>query len=99
MKVNFDYNFKDTKESPQEITLSLITSAVSQKYEKGLEGQKRRIFGRIQRKLEEAIESKAEEIELEEAEKDFLRSAYKDAKYPAVWSKNIIEFEDEMEKL
>ena len=74
--------------------------AVSQKYKDGLEGQKRRIFGRIQRKIDDAIDNKKDEIELEQAEKDFLRGVFKDeVKLPPLASKYIMVLEDEINAL
>jgi hypothetical protein len=65
----------------------------------GIEGQQRRVFARIQRKLDEAIENKTSEIELEEAEKDLLRKSFRDCKVPAQIAKLFVVLEDEVDRV
>lgn len=82
-------------ESDAGLTLNYVRFAVEQKYEKGLEGQLRRIWGRIERKFEAAIEDKTYEVELEEAEKDFIKNTFAGREYPVKLTKYINIFEDE----
>ena len=106
-KINIEYNILERDRakgeeplSNSEITLNYINLAVSLKYKDGLEGQKRRLFGRIQRKLDDAVDNKKDEIELEEAEKDFLKGLFKDdIKMPSLASKYISLLEDEVDNL
>jgi len=107
MKVNIDYKRSEkVNNSPdsisyQEMTADYINYACQAVYKDGLDGSKRRIFARISRKLDECIEQKGEEIELEEAEKDFLKKMFSDDKFkpnPA-FAKYIIILEDEIASL
>lgn len=107
MKVNIDYKRKDEVNndpeaiSQRELTADYINYACQLVYKDGLEGGKRRIFARICRKLDECIEQNGEEIELEEAEKDFLKKMFADDKFkpsPAT-AKFIVILEDEIESL
>jgi hypothetical protein len=102
IKLNLDYKakFDEAKEvnnQKAEITYSYIEAAVSKKYPDGLSGQLRRTWGRIQEKLDKAIESKTYKVELETAEKDFIRESFKDdkAKYPVGLAKHTLVFEDQ----
>ena len=104
MLINIDYKQPISKQgelrlSNSEITQNYIQYAVLQTYKDGLEGQLRRILGRIQRKLDEAIENKKDEIELEQAEIDFIKKSFKDIKTPVELSKYFVLLEDEVEKL
>lgn len=102
MKINLDYTFKYSDEElkkldevKSEVTIGYITNAINQKYKEGLEGQLRRTFGRIQRKLDAAIEDKTYTVNFEEAEKDFIKKAFEEAKYPVNAAKYVDTFEDE----
>jgi len=103
MKVNLDYKLtakekEEIKISSQELTSNWITSGVASKYKDGLHGQLRRVWGRIQRKLDEAIDNDMEEIELEEAEKDFIKKVFsEDTSFPSGVAKIISVIEDEIE--
>lgn len=108
MKINIDYKPK-FEEKDKDIdkdffyaglTFDYVTMAVNHKYERGIEGQLRRIWGRIQKKFDTLIEEKNYELTLEEAEKDFIKKAFEDAKYPPALSRFINIFEDQfIEKL
>lgn len=102
LKTNLDYKFKYSDEelknldaTKNDVTLNYLAVAINSKYKDGLEGQKRRIWGRIQKKFELIDETKVYEIEIEEAEKDFILDAFKDAKYPANMSATVTYFEEE----
>jgi hypothetical protein len=102
LKTNLDYKFKYSEEelknldaTKNDVTLNYLAVAINSKYKDGLEGQKRRIWGRIQKKFADIEESKVYEIEIEEAEKDFILDAFKEAKYPANMSSIVTYFEEE----
>lgn len=103
LRVKLDYKAQPTEDGTEEqvvgskLTLHYITFAVTDAHKQGLEGQQRRIFGRIQRKLDEAVDKDIEEIELEKAEKDFLRKAFEACKCPAQQSKYFVVLENEIE--
>ena len=108
LKINLDYKIvkKDLSEeeveklpSPQELTLTYLSQAVNQKYEKGLEGSLRRMWGRIQRKFDTAIEANADSIEVETGEIDFLKKAFEIAKFPAFIAKYVQVLEDELDSI
>lgn len=100
MNINLNYR-EETKNQPtnSELTLDYILYAVSQKYADGLEGQLRRICGRIQRKLDEAIEKKKNSVEFETAEIEFIKKAFNEAKFPPHLAKFVIMLEDEIDKI
>lgn len=104
-KLNLDYKIKLNEEELKNkdevyanITASYLASCVTSKYEKGLEGQKRRTWGRIQRKIDEAIETKTYTLTLESAEQDFIEECFKDAKFPVHLAKHTLTFEDDFIK-
>lgn len=86
--------------SDREMTVDYITFATNQAFPEGLDGQKRRVFGRIDRKLQNALKEQLDEIELEEAEKDFLKEVFlrKDPKFRADLARFVIILEDEIAK-
>ena len=95
--MNFNINYsknKDSKETNTESTVNMFIYAVNQKYAAGLEGQLRRVWGRILRKFDEALNDKTDNIELEETEKDFLFQAFAEAKTPPAWSALVMVLED-----
>jgi hypothetical protein len=100
MNLNIDIDYKRTAEeieqsglNNKELTENYLNWAVSSFYKDGLEGQKRRIWGRIQRKIDDAVEGNGK-VELETAEKEFLVEAMKGAKFPAGISKFVMILED-----
>lgn len=102
MKVKLDYKLTEDElkaaKSPQYMTADYIGHAVSQKYPEGLKGQLRRVYGRIQRKLDQAIEDDAASIKLEDGEKDFILDCFKDVKFPFNVAKFVMVLEDEIRK-
>lgn len=83
MKINLDYKMSDKYREGgniklnQELTANFINFAVSSKYKDGLKsGGQRRLYSRLQRNLDEAIEKNVDEIELEQAQKDFLTDVF-----------------------
>jgi hypothetical protein len=102
MKLNLDYKFKYSDEELKKldevkanVTVNYIHIAVSQKYPDGLDGQLRRVWGRIQRKFDDAFISNQYDIVLEEAEKDFIKKAFETCKYPTNVATYVNLFEDE----
>lgn len=101
-------------ESNQDTLLGVLTIAVSDKYsekkqtqqgevrESTLSGSQGRMWGRIQRKIENAIDEKLDEITFETGEVDFIKTALDGAKLPITWFKWSILIEEalnEVEKL
>lgn len=102
MKINLNYNLPENiKQASQEITAGFVESAFATVYKEGLDSQKRRIYGRIQRKMDEVVLNKAETIELEEAEKDLIKKTFanEDCVFPSQSSKFVVVLEEEIEKL
>ena len=106
MKIKLEYGIKsgninkDTgKEyTPQELTYDYVSYAVNKKYPE-MEGQIRRIWGRIQNKFDKAIEANDEEIELDETQSDFVKKCFREAKFNPSLAKYINVLEDEIDKL
>lgn len=91
----------DVNKAPTNVeqTASYIIMAVSNKYQQGLDGQWRRLWGRIQRKLDEAIDKEKKHVEFERSELEFIKRGFgEDVKLPAVASKYLMLVEDELEK-
>lgn len=104
MRINLEYKQPPAKEGEkqltnQELSEHYISLALADVHKDGLESQQRRIYGRIQRKLTEAIEKSEDDIELEEAEKDMLKKAFRTAKFPPFLAKYVVILEDEIESL
>ena len=101
MKINLNYGIKTEigheAPMPQEVTFDYISSAINQKYQKGLAGAERRLWARVQRKFDTAIEENAETVELEAAEQDFIRIAFNAALYPPHLARLVQVLEDEIE--
>lgn len=106
-KINLDYKRKDPKPgeekdylSNSELTQNYIEFAARSKYEKGLEGQLRRCFGRIQRKLDDAVDNKHDEVELEDAEIDFIVGIFDNkVLMPTALAKYLSVLEDEVDRV
>lgn len=108
MKIDLDYGIKrdpskaaeEKQLSNSELTFDYISYAVAQKYKEGISGSLRRIWGRIQRKFDEAYVSGSPEITLESSEIDFLKKLFTDEiKFPQHLSKFITTLETEIESL
>lgn len=103
LRVLLDYKIPETKNGDDvkrgtELTAEYINFAVGNAHQQGLEGQQRRIYGRVQRKMDQAIEDGSEEIELEKAECDLLRKAFESCKVPAAVAKYFVVLEDAIEE-
>ena len=103
LNINVDYKTKEVEGqkrlSNSELTLNYINYAVDVKYKEGLNGQIRRMYGRIQRTLEEAVETGKSKVELEESEFEFIKDAIKDAKFPTGLARFVSALEDELDKV
>jgi energy-converting hydrogenase A subunit M len=98
LKLEIDYKRKE-EEVKQISNVALSTDyihyAVNQTYQKGLKGQMLRVWGRIQRKLDEAMDKNLPDIEVEQAELDFIKEAVDKTEFPAGISKFVMVFQDE----
>ena len=104
INLNYQLSAKDEAErkgktTPAEMTEDYLVYSVNGAYPQGMEGQLRRIWGRIQRKLFAAIESKNYVIELEAKEVDLLKKSLASAKFPAIFSKYVTILEDAINSL
>lgn len=100
-KVKLDIDYKRTPEqiaefSNPKLTVYYIDFAVSNFYKDGLNGQLLRIWGRLQRKLDDAVEAGDILLEIEQAEKDLISKAIEKANYPANLSKFVMIFQDQV---
>ncbi len=101
LRINLDYKQPQNGEgglSNIQLTENYILHAVNGTHPQGLEGQMRRTFARIQRKIDEAIEANQDEIELEKAEQDLLRKSFNECKVPAQIVKYFTVLEEEVER-
>lgn len=97
LKIRLDYKLDNAQEKPQETTYNLFSLLVASKNPNGVEGQYRRMWGRIQRKFDDCVSRGDMYIELENGEFDLLKEAIRDGKCPAVFSKHIVLLEEAME--
>lgn len=103
LKLDLDYQFHaatngEKRLSNREATVNYLEGAVISAHPQGLEGQQRRIWGRIQRALDRAVDSDANEIEIEQAGLDFLKKAFKECKINPSLSKYFVVLEDEVDR-
>mgnify|MGYP003146073541 CR=1 FL=1 len=99
-----EYAKEDNKiNGPQELTYNYITMAINGKYAQGLSGQKKRVWGRIQRKFDIMVDGNGKDtiVELEESEIDFIKSAFNDdsVKFPVSIAKYVMVAEDAIMEL
>lgn len=104
MKININVDYRRKEEdvkavSNQVLTIDYIEHAFKSIYKEGVEGQKRRIIGRIQRKFDDALEKKNNVVELETSEFESVHKAIKDAQFPPVLSKYVISLEDYLDEI
>lgn len=96
--------FKKNKEAEEkeltdsELTKDYLYNAIISTYPR-MKGQMRRVFGRIQRAVDEAINTGKDEIELDDAGKELIRKSFETAEFSAHLSKYVIVLEDEIAKL
>lgn len=106
LQVKLDYHLPpiDPKQTEKriegtELTANYIESAVANVHPQGLDGSLRRTWGRLQRKLDTAIEEKMDDIELSLAECDFLKIVFEKCKIPSAFAKYFIILEIEIEEV
>lgn len=105
LNINIPYLLpKKAKDNPnqqtnQELTQDYLNFAVSKTYEKGLNGQLRRVDGRLKRKLQDAIDSGKDEIELTSEEIAHIRKCVVEAEIPTGLTFYFCQLEDEINKL
>jgi len=102
--LNLNLPYKRSQEataqsSNVDFTALLIGLAVESANEKGLEGKSRRVFGRLQRKLDAAIDASQESVEVEDAELDLINDSLKRARFLARQSKHVLLIEEELERI
>ncbi len=105
MRVKLNYNQppqvagQPKNPTPQFLTMSYIQYAVHQKYPT-IKGQLMRVWGRIQTKLQEAIEKDLETIELETTEIEFLQKCVTDeTPFPSEIARFVMVLQDEIDTL
>lgn len=101
IKLDIDYKLTgvDKDSDPAEITVGYIQVACNIQNPKGLEGKERRMWSRIQRKLDDALDLK-KEVELEDSEFDFIKELFnKDLRMPAGTSKYVVILEDYLDEI
>lgn len=96
MKLKIDLNYKLGNENitKQEATYNLVLMAINAKNPQGLQGQARRIFGRLQAKLDEAIIAKAKDIDIEMAELELITKSIDEASLPVAQASNYFLIEE-----
>src|SRR3990167_8247625 len=99
MNINIDFLRKEeeVKKTPNpELVLDYISYIIAASHKDGVEGQMKRIVGRIQRKIDEAIESKNYEVNFETAELELLQTCFEKAKIPVHLVKHFNILEDKI---
>lgn len=99
-----------TTKTNAESMLDVLTFAVNDKFSEKkhtqqgeqnistLSGSQGRMWGRIQRKFDDAIDKKGTSVDLETAEIDFLKTAIQGAKFPVNWFRWTVLIEDALEE-
>jgi len=99
LRINIDYKAKPDPAAAkqlthQELTENYLNFGINAKYPDGIDGQLKRTVGRLQRKIEEAVENNKDTVELEESEFDLITNAVETAKYPTHLCRFVILLED-----
>lgn len=109
MKLSVDYKHKDL--SPEKIaegkekeknivtTTTIIEVAMAKAHPEGFDGNgpMRRMWGRLLKKFDTAVEADINELDLEDAEVDLIKKALLSAKLPLQWSNMITMLEEALE--
>lgn len=106
LKLNVDYKVKypegsqpaDINQAQAELSKGYIEYAVSSCHPKGLNGQLRRVYGRIQSKMELALTEKSFILNLEDDEIKFLKNVFEGEStlFPATIASYVNVLEDEI---
>lgn len=104
LKLNLQYGRTPeqiAKASNQELTQTYIETAMLRMFPQGLERIERRIYARLQEKIEAAVAKADDGILIEKAELDLLKKAIlaKGLKLDATVSRRFVKLEDEIERL
>lgn len=109
-KVTIDLDYKRTPPTQEqldrgdkvlsspELTYDYVSYAINNTYKDGLEGSLRRVWGRVQRKFDAAIDQKTGFVELEEAEWDLVNKAFASVKFHPGIAKFVMVLEEELER-
>lgn len=77
--------------------MNILALAATTAHERGLEGQLRRLYGRVQRKIEEAVDENREDVELEINEFDFIKKAVEHGRFAPSIAKFVEVVENEID--
>lgn len=101
MKLSVEYvrpKLQEGEIAEQDIqtTINLITYAIGKQYPDGIDGNGpvRRMYGRLQRKMDAATEDESNVLDLEQSEVDMITKAVSEAKYPAGLARLVMQLED-----
>lgn len=102
-KINLNIDYKRNKAevdkmSNLELSEDYISYAVRRVYKEGLDVQFRRLWARLQRKLDETLDKKTGWIVLEEGEYEFIKRAIKEAPFVSDLSKYVVVLEDALDE-
>lgn len=107
-KCKFEFEGHPEQPTNVQLTLNYLRAAVAIVHSQGLNGQQRRIWGRIDRSLDSAEESKSTNIEVEKAGIDFLKSVFSSDEdsgkrhaliFDSRFAKYFVILEDEIDRL
>jgi hypothetical protein len=101
MKLNIDYRRTEAQiaaTSNVGLTCDYIEYAITKKYPT-LKGQMLRVFSRLQRKFEDAVEKNLESIELDATEIDMIKESFKDVEAESRLAKYMVILMEEVDKL
>lgn len=105
MRVKLDYKQpppvvgQPKNPTSQQLTSMYVQYAVRKKYPE-LKGQLMRLWGRLQRKFDEAVDEDLETIELETSEKEFIQKCFSgEVGFPAEIAKFVMILQDEIDQL
>jgi hypothetical protein len=93
LKIHYDPLPSDANE--WQVTVALIRHAVTQKYPEGLPRTELRLWERVDR----ALESDTDHLELTTTQFTFLRDAIQAAKWPVPWTRLAVTFLDALEDI
>lgn len=105
MNINLDYKRPEPKPTDPpfptnaELTVEYITYATRIVYPQGFNSaSKQRTFGRLQRKMDDALDSKSNEIDLADDEKEMLIDVFSklEGRFPIELSKYVVVLMDEI---
>ncbi len=101
--LNLDVDYKvpaadlaDLRKVPSAVEMSedYINSAGATAWPRGLDGQKRRVWGRIQRKIADVVEAGKKLVELDPTEVAMLKEAFAKGTFGPQYSKYVVILED-----